>query len=44
MIKKESILTDMRKTNPALHLLYIKWTVQHLVTIERCYERPWFIL
>lgn len=33
----ESVCTeDLTKSNPAVHLLYVKWGVKHLAIIEGC--------
>ncbi len=38
--KREPVFKeDLRKQNPALHLLYVKWAVKHLVLLEECTEK-----
>lgn len=32
---------DLRKENPGLHLLYVKWAVKHLVLLDSMIQRLW---
>lgn len=38
-MKTPQFKSDFRKTNPALHLLYVKWAVASLVTIDRAINK-----
>ena len=38
-MKTPQFQSDFRKTNPALHLLYVKWGVANLVAIDRSIKR-----
>lgn len=38
-MKTPKFKTDFRKTNPTLHLLYVKWAVANLVVIDRAIKQ-----
>lgn len=38
-MKTPKFKSDFRKTNPALHLLYVKWAVANLVAIDRAIKK-----
>lgn len=38
-MKTPQFQSDFRKTNPALHLLYVKWAVANLVTLDRAIKQ-----
>ncbi len=41
MAKIRTLTSDFRETNPALHLLYVKWAVQHLAMLDRMLAELW---
>ena len=38
-MKTPKFKSDFRKTNPALHLLYVKWAVANLVAIDHATKK-----